>query len=91
MKKNSIDEVFGEYWHLDWQDLPDSCKQWLIEKNAACGSGFSEALITGSWNRDHQNLSQLSDSEHTNTRRESVKMLACAALNSRKTRKKQIL
>ena len=37
-QEKSVDEVFGEYWHLDWQDLPDTCKAWLIEKSAACGS-----------------------------------------------------
>ena len=44
MKKieQTIDEVFGESWHLDWQELPDTCKAWLIEKNRACASGMPQ-------------------------------------------------
>ncbi len=88
----SIDEIFGESWHKDWQELPDTCKAWLIEKNRACGSGMPQektidkvygesrhvgwsTILEKDWNQHPQTLSQLSDPEHTNIRRQKIEML----------------
>ena len=65
--KKTIDEIFGGSWHKDWQDLPDMCKQWLIDKNSnnRHRSGMTESLIESNWNRDR----------NSNLRQQSVELL----------------
>ena len=71
-QEKTIDEIFGGSWHLDWKELPDTCKAWLIEKSSECSSSLTQEstideVVDQSWCVDWSSILEKDWNRHRQT------------------------